>query len=216
MSNSEYLKRYAAPRSWNIDRKIRTFISKPNPGAHPLERALPLGFIMKELGLAHTAREVKKILLAKHILVDGRRVLDPRFPVGLFDTIQIPDLKQAHRVHIDMKGRLIFTAEKETAHKACRIVGKTMLPGKKIQVNLIDGRNILYDKACAVGDTLVIEVPSQKVVKHLKLENGATILITSGRYVGRTTKVTNVAGTTVSFVINEQPTQTEKQHTYVI
>jgi ribosomal protein S4E len=59
-------------------------------------------------------------------------------------------------------------------------------------------------------------VPSQKVSKHLKLEKGANILITSGRYVGHTTKVTNVDGNVVSFTIKDQPSQTEKQHTYVI
>lgn len=218
MSNSEYLKRLNAPRSWLIDRKVRTFISKPNPGAHPLDRGLPLGFVLQHLGFAKTAREVKKLLLSKHIIVDGRRVVDHRLPVGLFDSIEIPDTKQHFRVSIDTKGRLTLNAaDKDLKHKPCRIVGKTALSKGKLQVNLVDSRNLQMDKApYKVGDTLVIEVPSQKVIKHLKLEPGAKILITAGRYVGKTANVSNLDGNTVKFTIDKIASDTEKENTYVI
>ena len=35
-----------------------------------------------------------------------------------------------------------------------------------------------------VGDTILIEMPSQKIVDHFKLEKGSSILLTSGKYVG--------------------------------
>jgi small subunit ribosomal protein S4e len=218
MSNSEYLKRLNAPRSWLIDRKVRKLITKPNPGAHALERALPLGFVLQHLGLAVTSREVKKILLAKNIMVDGKRVKDHRFPVGLFDVVEIPDTKQHFRVGIDMKGRLTLNvADKDLKHKPCRIVGKTMLPKGKLQINLIDSRNIHADKAnYKVGDTLVLELPGQKVVKHLELKPGAKILITAGRYVGKTAHVSNLEGNTVKFTIDNIASDTLKENTYVI
>ncbi|MEK6849914.1 MAG: S4 domain-containing protein [Nanoarchaeota archaeon] len=218
MSNSEYLKRYAAPRSWLIQRKTTLYITKPNPGAHPLDRALPLNIILKELGLAATSREVKKALLAKHILVDGKRIIDPRFPVGLFDTIEVPDAKQAFRMGIDSKGRLALApATKDLHHKPCKIINKTMTNNGKLQVNLIDGRNIVADKnTYKVGDTLIVETPSQKILKHLKLEAGATILITAGRYIGQTAKVSTVEGANVTFTINETTSQTQKTNAYVI
>ncbi|HSU72308.1 MAG TPA: S4 domain-containing protein [Candidatus Binatia bacterium] len=218
MSNSEYLKRLNAPRSWLIDRKIRTFITKPNPGAHPLDRALPLGFVLQHLGLAKTNREVKKILLAKHILVDGKRVKDHRLPVGLFDTVEIPDTKQHFRVGLDTKGRLTLSpADKDLKHKPCRIIGKTMRQKGKLQVNLVDSRNINADKATyKVGDTLVLELPGQKVAKHLELKPGAKILITAGRYVGKTAHVSNLEGNTVKFTIDNIASETEKENTYVI
>ncbi|MBI4145239.1 30S ribosomal protein S4e [Candidatus Woesearchaeota archaeon] len=218
MSNSEYLKRYAAPKSWIIERKTRTFISKPNPGSHPLSRALPLGFVLETLGFAATSREVKKLLLAKEVMVDGRRVKDHRFAVGLFDTIELPDLKQAYRAQIDAKGRLVVVpaALKDLHHKPCRVVGKTAVKGNKIQINLNDSRNVLAKEAVAVGDTLVLDVPSQKVVKHLKLAPGANILITAGRYVGSNARVANLDGDTVRFTINDVASETQKENTYVI
>lgn len=218
MSNSEYLKRYAAPPAWLIPRKTTLYVTKPNPGAHALVGALPLNLILKQLSLANTSREAKKLLLAKHVLVDGKRVIDPRFPVGLFDTVEIPDTKQAFRMSMDLKGRLIMQpAPKDAHHKPCKITNKTMTNGKKLQINLIDGRNIVADKAAyKVGDTLVIEVPSQKIIKHLKLEAGAHVLVTGGRYLGHAVKVNAVDGQNVTFTVHDTTTQTQKQNVYVI
>ena len=39
--SSGHLKRLVAPRSWNIARKERTWTTKPMPGKHSLEGALP-------------------------------------------------------------------------------------------------------------------------------------------------------------------------------
>jgi len=216
MSNAEYLKRYNAPKSWLIDRKEYRLISKPNPGPHPLARGISLGLILKQLGFGQTANEVRKILNTKQVLVDGRKVSEPRHPVGLFDTIEIPDVKKAFQITIDLKGRLTVRPAENAKQKACKIVGKTVVRGGKLQVNLIDGRNILTNDKVNVGDTLVLELPSQKIVKHLKLDKGASILLTSGRFVGNTAKVDNVEADKVQFSIDKTKSETQKQHTYVI
>ena len=43
-----HLKRIAAPKSWLINRKSSTFIVRPNPGAHALDKGLPLGVIIRD------------------------------------------------------------------------------------------------------------------------------------------------------------------------
>lgn len=216
MSNAEYLKRYAAPKSWLINRKEYKLISKPNPGPHPLARGISLGFILKQLGFGQTASEVRKIANTKQVLVDGRRVKDVRYPIGLFDTIELPEVKQSFQITIDLKGRLTVKPTEKANQKACKIIGKTMIRGGKLQVNLIDGRNILTTEKVNVGDTLVIEFPSQKIVKHLKLDKGASILLTSGRFVGNIAKVDKVEADKVHFSIKDIKSETKKQHTYVI
>ena len=215
MSNSEYLKRYAAPKSWIIHRKAYRLISKPNPGPHPLENGIPLGLFMLQLGHGQTAREIRKVLNTKEILVDGRRIKDPRLPVGLFDTVKITELKKSYRVSIDLKGRLVIKEDDNADQKPCKIIGKTMIKGGKVQINLVDGRNMLVKDNVNVGDTLLLELPSQKIVKHLKLEKGANVLITSGRYVGNTAKVDGIEGNTVSFTVDKNKSETNKDHIYV-
>ena len=46
--SSGHLKRLVAPRSWNIARKERTWTTKPMPGKHSLEGALPISTILRD------------------------------------------------------------------------------------------------------------------------------------------------------------------------
>ena len=46
--SSGHLKRLVAPRSWNIARKERTWTTKPMPGKHSLESALPISTILRD------------------------------------------------------------------------------------------------------------------------------------------------------------------------
>ena len=90
-----HLKSIAAPRTWKLDRKKRTFIMRPNPGAHKFEFGMPLGVILRDhLNLALTMSEVEKMLNNNEILVDGNHKTDRREVVGLFDIIAVPVLKK--------------------------------------------------------------------------------------------------------------------------
>lgn len=183
-----HLKRLAAPHSWKIKRKGITFITRPKPGAHSFDEAISLNVILKDiLKYATTTREVKKIIANKEVIVDGLRRKEHRFMVGFMDVLTIPELKAHYRMLVNKKGELVLvkTDDKETKIKLCRIKNKSLV-GDKIQLNLFDGRNILVEKKTdyKIGDTLVIEVPSQKIVHHLKLERGAVVFISKGKKVG--------------------------------
>ncbi|HUR25557.1 MAG TPA: S4 domain-containing protein, partial [Candidatus Thermoplasmatota archaeon] len=85
---SKHLKRLAAPRSWVIPRKTNVYTTKPRPGAHPLERALPLGTVVRDfLKLAATGREAARVIGAGDVTVDGRIVKDAKFAVGFMDVV---------------------------------------------------------------------------------------------------------------------------------
>ena len=63
--SSGHLKRLVAPRSWNIARKERTWTTKPMPGKHSLEGALPISTILRDyLKVCDNNREAKIILHA--------------------------------------------------------------------------------------------------------------------------------------------------------
>jgi small subunit ribosomal protein S4e len=182
-----YLKRYVAPKSWTLLRKTETFVVRPNPGAHPMKFGMPIALLLRQLGYAKTAREIKKILNTKEVLVDGRRVKDHRFPVGFMDVLSIPITKENFRVILDYKGRLKLTPIKNDAEaglRLCRINGKKVIRKGKIQLNLSGNRNLLVEKCeYKPGDSLLIEIPSQKIAQHIKLENGTLIFITGGVHI---------------------------------
>ncbi|MBT4935776.1 30S ribosomal protein S4e [Candidatus Woesearchaeota archaeon] len=182
-----HLKRIASPRTWLINRKSNTFITRPKPGAHSFEHGISLGVILRDmLHVASTMSEAKKILNSKNVLVDGSRVKDHRRIVGLFDVISLPDIEKQYRIVLDIKGRLelIEIDAKESTHKICKIVGKTILKKGKIQFNLHDGKNIISDKDARVGDSFVVTLPTKEVESVLSLNPGATIFLIQGKHSG--------------------------------
>ncbi len=196
---SYHLKRLAAPRTWTIGRKTNVYTTKPAPGAHGLQRALPLSTVMRDyLGVSRTNREARKAIGNGDVMVDGRIVKDYKFAVGFMDVIHVPKLKQAWRVVIDDKARMRFAevTEKDATWKFCQINGKTTVKGGKTQLNLHDGRNLLVKKDdYKTGDVLRLELPSQKIMGHHKLAEGETVLVTGGRHAGEVAPIATLETT---------------------
>ncbi|HEY7587993.1 MAG TPA: 30S ribosomal protein S4e [Thermoplasmata archaeon] len=182
------MKRLPAPRSWAIPRKTDFWVAKPSPGPHPIERSVPLGLILRDmLHLCDTAREARHILNTRTILVDGRAIVDPKFPVGLMDVLSLGETKAHYRMLVDMRGRLVLVPveAEETKWKLCRIEEKTTVRKGRTQLNLHDGRNLLLPKdQFKTGTTLKVQVPEQKVLGHYELSPGSVSLITGGQHVG--------------------------------
>ncbi|HLF17233.1 MAG TPA: 30S ribosomal protein S4e [Candidatus Thermoplasmatota archaeon] len=193
---SKHLKRLAAPRSWSLPRKTNVYTTKPRPGAHGLAEALPLATVLRDyLHLADTGREARRVIGAGDVHVDGRRVTEPKFAVGFQDVITVPKMKQAWRVMVDAKARLrvLPIQEKDAAWKLVQVEGKTTLTGGRTQLHLHDGRNMLVKKDdVKTGDVLRIELPSQKVLGHFPLKEGAQVFIREGRHAGQVAPVKSV------------------------
>jgi small subunit ribosomal protein S4e len=185
---SKHLKRLAAPRALKIERKERKWTIRPSCGPHPVDRSIPLGIIVRDyLKLCDKASEAKKIVGKGEILIDGTPRKDIKFPCGLMDVISIPKLKKHYRVSIDKRGKLTLVpiSENEAKWKFCRIENKTTLKGKKTQLNLHDGRNILVDKdTYKTNDTLKISIPDQKILDVFPFKEGTTSMIIGGTHIG--------------------------------
>jgi small subunit ribosomal protein S4e len=196
---SKHLKRLAAPRSWVVPRKTNVYTTKPAPGAHPVERALPLATVVRDfLRLSETGREARRVIGAGDVLVDGRVVKDAKFAVGFQDVVSVPRTKQAWRVMVDEKARLRLVPidAKQAGWKLCQVVGKTTLAGGRTQLNLHDGRNLIVKKDdTKTGDVLRLEVPTQKVLGHFPLSAGAQVFIVDGRHAGEIAPVKSIEAT---------------------
>ncbi len=196
-----HLKRMKAPGYWPIAKRESKWTVKPRPGPHPIDRGIPLLIIVRDiLKLATTAREAKRIIHQKEILVDGRPVYDHKFQVGLLDTIAIPKAEMYLRMTSDPTKflRLIEIPEEEVELKVVRIKRKTAVKGGGIQLTGHDGRNFLTEPGAdlakvRVGDSLLVKVPSQEVVEVLPLREDAIALVISGRRAGRIGKIERIA-----------------------
>lgn len=219
-----HLKRLSAPKSWSIQRKGVTFITKPNPGPHKLKESMPLNILMRDLlKQSKTTRETKTILNKGLVLVDNIVRKNHKLPVGVMDIISIPTLNQYYQVLYNKHKKFILNPiKKEQAQeKTNKITNKKILKGKKIQINLYDGKNILVSKdTYKVGDSIIIK--DKKITKHLKFEKGAKIYLLKGKYTGFTGILESVkqfngrSPDIITLNVGKEKIQTKKDYAFVI
>ncbi|MFH0832673.1 MAG: 30S ribosomal protein S4e [Candidatus Aenigmatarchaeota archaeon] len=183
------MKRYAAPKFWPIEKKTKKYVIDPSPGPHAKKMCLPLGVILRDvLKYAETLEEVKEILNNCIVKIDKRVRKDHKFPVGLMDIITIGD--DSYRVLPNKHG---FYLQKTNSGniKLLRVENKKYV-GKKVQLNLHDGKNILIDKNnYKTGDTLLFDLDKGSF-DSMSMGKGATALVVFGRNVGRVGKIEEI------------------------
>ncbi len=181
-----YLKRYSAPEQWKIGKKAYTWVVKPSPGPHPLKKSIPLQILVRDVfKFADTAAEAKKIIHSGKILVDKKERKDPKYPVGLMDLIDIPSIQKSYRVFPSKKGLEVLEASQSENAKLCRINDKRTLKKNVFQLNLHDGRNLITsENTYKPGDSILISLPGQEIVKHYSLKQGEHAYVISGKNIG--------------------------------
>ncbi|MGM5483881.1 MAG: S4 domain-containing protein [Nanobdellota archaeon] len=216
------IKRISLPRTWKIPRKSfqrkkEVFVSKPNAGKD-LEFTLPLNnFIKDSMKKASTKKEVKMMIKYKNILVNGKKVKDEKFPVGLFDVVEFKEAEQFYRLSLNSNGKL--TAIEIPSKEKDILVSKIMDKKHKkqgMQISLFNGYNqVLKEKTdCKVGDSVVLK--SKKVQKVLELKEGAFILIAQGRHIGKTGVAKKIEGTMLHVEMDGKEVETVKDYAYVL
>lgn len=169
------------------------------PGPHALNKSITINYMLKELlHYANTTREVKVILNNKDIIINKVIRKNHRFPVGIFDVIELPKTKEYFRLFQDESLRFILhkISKEEAEIKPSKIINKTKLKKGKLQINLSDSRNILVDNdKFKVGDTLILNLNTNSIKSHLKLEKNAKIYLMEGKYTGKIATIENVIET---------------------
>jgi small subunit ribosomal protein S4e len=195
------MKRLAAPRSWDISRKSHRFVFKPSPGPHPIEVSYPLGVVVRDLAsMAVLSKELKFMMKTGKVTVDGRRRMTSRFPVGLFNVVSVPLEEVDFRLVPSPKGlALAKVSGAEARTKLCSVQTKTKVKGGHIQYGLHDGRSVVDDALnLSPGDSVLLEVPSQKVLGQARLAKGSLGLVLTGDRAGQLGKISDVKKGTIS------------------
>jgi len=210
--SKNHLKRLAAPKSWDIKKKITKWIAKPTPGRR---NAIALNVIfLEQLKIVTNMRELRSILLSKNIIVDGKRVKNPKFGIGFMDILKIE--KESYRVVFNKKGRLTLKPIRDDKLKLLKITGKTKVKGK-IQINCADGRNILVDKdEYKVGDSIIFDLESKKIKEHFKLGNGMLAYVTAGNHISEIGIIERIEGNNAFIKSKEETFKTLKDYILVI
>ena len=188
-----WLKRLSAPIA--KERKSRgKFIVCPR-GPHKKAASLPLLVALRDkIMLVGSLKEGKGAIKRGEMLIDCKVCRDEKFGAGLFDTVSVPSASAFYRIVPEKAGglKLLKISEKESKIKICKIIGKTSVSGGKIQYNLHDGRNLISGEKYNAGDSLIIGLPGQKVIEHLKFEKENTGFITTGKNAGMVAKLEKI------------------------
>ena len=220
---SDHLKRLAVPKSWPIKKKAHVWTTKQSAGAHAIENSMPALTVLRDLlGICDTAKEAKRIIGNREVLVDGKPLRSYKTPVGLMDVLTIPKMDESYRMVLSSKGKLTLDKvdKAEADWKLCRIENKTVVAGGKIQLNLHDGRNILLDKnEYKTGDVLKVSFDGQKILESYPLAAGSSALVSRGVHAGKIAKVKDyvvVKGPSANVVKFDDESETVKGNVFVI
>lgn len=187
-----HLKRQFAPKNWPIPRKGTTFVIKPNFG---LTKGVPLLIVLRDmLKVVQNRKEAKRAIHLERIFVNGKKARDEKDGILLFDVITIVPSKKNYHLSVSLNGKfeLKEIKEEESNHKISKVIGKKVLKGKKVQLNLSDGRNFLSDLKCKTNDSIIIDFKKNKIDKCLPLKENSKVFVFAGKHSGETGKIENI------------------------
>lgn len=179
-----HLKRQSAPRNWPIERKGSVYVIGTRVN---LNEGIPVLIILRDiLKLAQDRREVKRIIHLRQILANDKPIKDEKKTILFFDVLSILPLKKHYRLELSEKGKFYLNEikESESNHKIAKIIGKKTMKGKKMQLNLSDGRNFLSDIKCSINDSVAINLKTKKIEKCLPLKEKAKVIVFAGKHSG--------------------------------
>ncbi len=221
----KHMKRLAAPKSWPVARKTSKFIIRPLP-ARSKEMAMPANLIIRDiLKHASTAQESNRIIRNNTVLIDGKKISEPRHPVGIMDTFTISEIGENYRMLLNKKGKLTLkpVSNDEAKLKVCRINRKTTLKKGRLQLGLHDGRTIIAaDKGAdksggyRTGDSLLLKLPEQEIKSHIKLEKKATVYLLGGKHTGSLGTVEDIKDNKLTIKIGGHTVETLKKFAIAI
>jgi len=180
------MKRIATSSYPRISRKIATYIAKPTPGRHKLDRSVALFVILRDkLRLAATAAEAGRVITKGDIEVNGKIVRDVKYPVGLGDIIKLVKLNETYKVGV-AKGATIKLDKEENKEnvRTLKVVGKYVVKGSKLMIRLYDGSTLEGTKDLRVNDSVILS--GKKIKKVLKFQEGAECLVIKGTHASET------------------------------
>lgn len=182
-----HTKRQTISKFWPIPKKGTKYLVVPS---HDKKNGIPLLIIIRDiLKIAEDRREVKKILQARLVSVNEKIRKKENFSVLPFDIIKIGD--KNYELIFSNKGKFEV---RETTRKEMilKVIDKKILKNKRIQLNLLYGKNILADGKVNTGDSVIIK--ENKIIKILSLEKGREVVIFAGKYKGREGKIDKIEG----------------------
>src|SRR3989344_5664627 len=178
--NKMHTKRETVSKTWPIPRKGTKYIVVPS---HSKKSGIPVLIILRDLlKLVKTRKELEKLILEKKVLINNKVIFNANYSLLLFDTISLPSIKKYFLLNYTHNGKITVNEinENESKEKVSKVINKKVLKGRKIQLNLQDGRNILAKK------------------------EKSKILVIKGKHMGKTGLISKIEGKELHVKIDDK------------
>jgi small subunit ribosomal protein S4e len=178
-----HLKRRTKPKFIAVPVTGSKYLARPS---HNQNNAISLMLAMRDLlQIVKTKKELKKLLLEKKIIVNEKIVGEINYPVSLFDTLSLPSAKKYFRATlVGSKLQLEPITEKDAHVNVCKVINKTILKGKKVQINLSNGRNIISNEKVNVDDFVMFDNQKKTITKIIPLVKNEKVIVIKGKHMG--------------------------------
>jgi small subunit ribosomal protein S4e len=186
---STMVKRQAAPAFYAVPRKKLAFVTTIKAGPHGKAMSYdPITLLRDILKVVRSKKEAEYAIKLGKFLVDGVPRLSIHHPVGLMDVVELGTGGNVYRM-LPQKGRLvapISMASDEKGKKLCQVRSKVTISRNRIQLGTHDGRTFLVDDGSkyALGDALLVELPSNKILDTVPMKKGSLGLVVRGTKLG--------------------------------
>ncbi|MEK6872538.1 MAG: S4 domain-containing protein [Nanoarchaeota archaeon] len=184
-----HLKRQNIGKFWPVPRKGTKYLAV---STHDQKNSIPLIIVVRDvLGLVRTKKELKNLLKEKKIKINGKVITETNYPLRLFDVLLLND--KNYRVGLSKHKKIMLDNISDNFDKkTIKITGKKIIKGNKIQLNLIDGRNVIYKEKANVGDSVVFNFNNRNIEKVIKMEVGKIGFIIRGKHIGQKGKIEDI------------------------
>ena len=201
IAGSKKLKRQMAPLFWGITRKSKRFVITVRPGSHPKNNSIPTAVFLRDtLKIVSTLREAKSVIYGGKVSVDGVKRKSLHHSIGLMDVVELENVPDVYRL-VPQDGKVLKPLkidQSEKTKKLSKVTSKTSIKDGKTQLGFHDGRSMISDTAVNVGDSCLIEIPKQKILDVVKLEQGCQAIIIRGVNAGQVGTVDKIEEGTFS------------------
>ncbi|EQD66364.1 30S ribosomal protein S4e [mine drainage metagenome] len=182
--NSRHIKRLNAPQYFGIERKAGKYVIKASPGRHTKEKGIALALFAKKAGLASRTGEAIKVIKSGALLVNGKAIADPAFPVGLSDMISAKDAGKEFVIGIDKYGKVALRGAEKGSALVYKVVRKYKASKGSIMISLHDGRILKGTNDIKANDSVKLNSDGKGIANVLKLKEGSRCMIIDGVHVG--------------------------------
>lgn len=190
--NSRHIKRLNAPAYFGIERKAGKYVIRASPGRHTKDKSIALVLFAKKAGLVSRTGEAIKVIKSGALLMNGKPVSDPAFPVGLGDIVSVKDSANRFAIGIDKYGKALLKSAEKGALPVYKVVRKYKSSNGAVMVGLHDGRIIKGTNDIKTNDSIKLNAEMNGIGTVLPFGEGKRCVIIDGVHVGSSGNIKKV------------------------